>query len=235
MINKSFIEKLTGYWFYKSRFLPAGVSLKHDIGRFNHGPLKTIFDVGANVGQTFFSFSNDFPGSHIYCFEPVDKTFRQLIGNTGNRAIHENFAFGETEGQKEISLFSDWSGGNSLNESSMCQEENAEKQVITIKTIDNYCLEKGIPHLDLLKIDTEGYELNVLRGADAMLREKKISFILCETGFLRKNLRNTNFSELAEFLAGYGYFTYAVYSGGTEDWDKGMCYGNVLFVNSEMK
>lgn len=234
---KALLEKLTGYWFYKSADLPAGVSLKHDLNRFDQKALNIFFDVGANTGQTAKAFDDDFSPARIYCFEPVNETFEKLKNNCRHlqNVIPENFAFGESQGQKQISLFADWDGGNSLNEESMCQDKNAATQTVVINTVDNYCAEKAIKHIDLLKIDTEGYELNVLQGATGMLKEKKISFILCEAGYLKKNMRNTQLSALCEHLATFGYFIFAIYNGGTEDWDKGMCYSNVLFVNAALK
>jgi len=238
MTTKQIIENLTGYWIHKKKYLPMGTSLQNDIvNRFNYKKLDIIFDIGSNIGQTHKAFKQDFPKSKIYCFEPINKTFEVLqknIMDVDKNAILENFAFGESIGEKEVSLFDEWDVLNSLNDSLMNKSKDATKQTVSIDTVDNYCLNKNIKKIDLLKIDTEGYELNVLKGTDKLLKSKNVSFILCEVGFLNKNVRNTNFSALSEFLAEYEYFFVSMYNGSNEFWNKGLYYGNALFANSDL-
>src|SRR6476661_6549330 len=64
--------------------LPRGVSLRMDVARFLPSlRLDIIFDVGANVGQSATAYVTEFPKSLVYCFEPVDETFRLLQENVG--------------------------------------------------------------------------------------------------------------------------------------------------------
>jgi len=231
------IEKITGYWFHKINDLPIGADLRVDITqRFSYKNLEIIFDVGANIGQTYFYFKRDFPKAKIYCFEPVNTTFKKLKENVNedNKIVLENFAFGEAAGEKQIRLFNGNNGLNSLNEESMNPLPDAALQMIKIETIDNYCKLHNIKKIDLLKIDTEGYEINVLKGAHDLLSVKKISFVYCEAGFLKNNKRHTNFSEAAEFLAAYNYYFVGLYNGSSDDWRQGLYYGNALFCHTAL-
>jgi hypothetical protein len=59
---------------------------------------------------------------------------------------------------------------------------NFNEELIKLDTIDNYCTQKNIAHIDFLKIDVEGFELNVLKGAKKMLENNAIEFIQFEFG-----------------------------------------------------
>ena len=74
--------KLTGYWIYKHRDIPIGCDIESDLQKRVFQNIKTIFDVGANIGQTAIKFNRSFKESIIYCFEPVNKPFKQLSFNT---------------------------------------------------------------------------------------------------------------------------------------------------------
>lgn len=227
----------TGYWIHKTSTLPIGADLYLDIHkRIKYGPMTTMFDVGANTGQTWEWFRNNERGAKIYCFEPVMKTFGDLKIKTANdkNCIIENIAFGEVGGEKMIRLFDQHSALNSLKEELMNTDDNAREEMIKIDTIDNYCKKRKIIKIDLLKIDTEGYEFNVLEGANDMMSAGKISLIYCEIGILKKNLRNTNLGELTEWLAKKNYHFLGLYQMVTNGWKTGDYFGNALFVHKEI-
>ena len=89
----------------------------------------------------------------------------------------------------------------------------------------------NINRIDLLKIDTEGFELEVLQGAGKMLDDGSISFIYAEVGFQSQNTRNTGFKELIHFLEPKGFLFYALYQLDAHDWNTGNHLGNALFVH----
>ena len=245
MINgkriKNFIERFTGYWVYKKKYLPYGISLKLDItNRFNYNTMDVIFDVGANIGQTFDTMRADFPQAKIYCFEPIFDTYKLLVENVAKskHIVLENFAFGAFEGQQEVRLYeNDTSNLNSLKQGVMNKAVTAKTQHVIVKTINAYCVKNNIKHIDILKIDTEGYELEVLKGAESLLSSHSISFILCEVGFLHQNHRNTNFSVLCEYLARFNYNFVALHnvSGWKDHIHNGNSYGNALFVSKSLE
>ncbi len=234
---KQLIEKYTGYWIYKTAYLPIGSDLRIDITKkLNYKKLLTIFDVGANIGQTYNRFRKDFPGSIIYCFEPILGTFNKLRHNIGHKpnVKLENLALGEKAGQKKIKLFSDWDVLNSLRDDIMNEHENAEEEIVNIDTLDAYCQANSITKIDLLKIDTEGYELNVIEGAKELISRGSISLLFCEVGFITKDNRHTNFSELSEMLALKNYYFYGIYDLNDQDWLSGNSYGNALYAHSSV-
>lgn len=234
---KKIFQQLTGYWIHKIKSLPVGVDLFYDTTiRLNHGPLTTIFDVGANEGQTLEWMRHHQPAAKFYCFEPVHSAFQKLKKNAAqdHNCITENIAFGEAAGEKTIRLFETYSVLNSLKDELMSTEKNAKEEVIKIDTIDAYCKAKSIKQIDLLKIDTEGYELKVLEGADNMIANHQITFIYCEVGFQRSNQRNTWFPDLLTYLDSKGYYFFGMYDLSSHDWKRGNLFGNALFASKKL-
>jgi len=236
-ILKRVFSYVTGYWIHKISSLPVGANLFIDIHkRMNYGPLTTMFDVGANIGQTCEWFRYNEGNAKIYCFEPVAETYRQLKNKAGDdkNCVFENIAFGEVPGEKCIKVYDEYSFLNSLKEELMNQDSNAREEIIKIDTVDNYCSIKGITKIDLLKIDTEGYELNVLTGAKQMLSNASISFIYCEVGFLKREKRHTNFGDLTEWLAEKNYHFVGLYELSLHAWKQNSYFGNALYVYKDI-
>ncbi len=215
--------------------LPVGADLFIDIDdKIKYRSLNVIFDVGANIGQSNEYFRFHTAKSKIYSFEPVQSTFAQLQRNVRNdrNCVLENMALGDEAGEKTIRLFdSDMTVLNSLRDDVMNNAANAREETIRIDTLDHYCSVHNIKKIDLLKIDTEGFEINVLKGAEQMLQNGHISFVYCETGFQQSNQRNTYFPELTEFLSKHDYYFFGLYQMDYNDWKRGNGLGNALYIH----
>ncbi|MDZ4846564.1 MAG: FkbM family methyltransferase [Chitinophagales bacterium] len=227
---------LSGYWIYKKKDIPIGCDLSNDLKNKISLPLKTVFDVGANIGQTSIKFRESFPAAAIYAFEPVKKTFRELTDNTKGltRVQCFNVALGEKAESVEIDVFEgDASVFNSLKKEAQNTTGNA-KETISVTTGDLFCKEYRIPEIDLLKIDTEGYEIQVLQGFRNMIATSKIKAIFCEVGFTPANTRNTYINDLIDFASKHNFKFYGVYEVSNLQIKAGNNYGNVLFLNNEV-
>lgn len=235
---KKIITKTTGYWLHKQSNLPVGADLFVDIHhKIRYPTLHTLFDVGANVGQTRKYFRFHVPAAKIYSFEPVKNTYEQLKSSAAGdvNCVLENMALGDEAGEKTIRLFDgDMTVLNSLRDDVMNNAANAKEETIRIDTLDHYCNTHNIPKVDLLKIDTEGFEINVLKGAEQMLQNGRISFVYCETGFQQSNQRNTYFPTLTEYLAKRDYFFFGLYQMDYHDWKRGNGLGNALYVHQSV-
>lgn len=215
-----------------------GADLFVDISyKINYPSLDVIFDVGANVGQSRSYFRYHLPGAKIYSFEPVKATYQQLKSSAekDKNCVLENIAFGDEAGEKTIRLFdSDLTVLNSLRDDVMNNSGNAKEETIRIDTLDHYCSVHNIQKIDLLKIDTEGFEINVLKGAEQMLQNGTISFVYCETGFQQTNQRNTYFPLLTEYLAKHGYYFFGLYNTDYHDWKRGNHLANALYIHQSV-
>ena len=234
---KKIFQKLTGYWIFKIETLPVGADFFVDVcKKIGYPAMDTIFDVGANVGQTVEWLRGGEPFAKIYCFEPVSTTFKELVNKKGGdkNCIFEQLALGDTENEVVIKVFEGRSGWNSLRPDLMNNDANGRKEVVKETTLDAYCKKNNIKRIDLLKIDTEGFELNVLEGAKEMIKENGISMIYAEVGFQSMNPRNTNFARLSEWLDKNNFYFLGLYQLWGAEWHLGKYFGNALFVHKDI-
>ena len=83
-----------------------------------------------------------------------------------------------------------------------------------IDTLDEYCKNNKIDKIDLLKIDTQGFEPEVLKGSHNMLSEQKIKILEVELilGFAYK--KNLDFFDIEKYLSPYGYKLISISNSG---------------------
>jgi len=163
-----------------------------------------IFDIGANIGQFSGIAKAVLKGRPytIHCFEPGRHTFDQLreyIGDDNSFRLN-NFALGQNTGN--TSLFYDEVGSGLASMTKRNLEHLGidfnRSESVSVDTVDNYCDQAQINKIDLLKMDVEGHELDVLKGAARLLDDRRIDSILFEFGGCNIDTRT--------FLRDYYYF-----------------------------
>src|SRR5688572_23240736 len=104
-----FVQNKLGYWFYKSKHLPIGTDIGIDLSKKLNFPIKTIVDIGANIGQSALYYRELFPESTIYCYEPIPAIYDQLKQKTRNDSAIHSFqnGVGASPGELEIVLLED--------------------------------------------------------------------------------------------------------------------------------
>lgn len=224
------IIDLTGYYVYKQKDMPIGNDLISDIKTKLRIPINIIFDVGANVGQTTMKFKNSFNNASIFSFEPITETYNELVTKTRTieKVYCQKLALGEKKEVIEIEVFKkDDSVLNSLKKAAQCK--GGKTQLVHVTTGDMFCNDNDIDNIDFLKIDTEGYEIEVLNGFNNMIKNNKIKAIYCECGFSPNNERNTFINNLITFAYKNGFRFYGLYEVSFTS-----NYGNILFVNDNI-
>jgi FkbM family methyltransferase len=142
-----------------------------------------VVDVGANVGEWSNSILAMRPLARIHMFEPVGGTFAKLTSSSWPPGtILTKAAVGEEVGQATLLTGQDFAGSNSIYRRTGVQVKIASEEIVPCITLDEYCREKSIQSLAYVKIDVEGHELAVIRGAASLLRAEKIDAIQFEYG-----------------------------------------------------
>jgi FkbM family methyltransferase len=238
-IIKKHVEKLTNTHILRS--VPQGIDPVRDIANFlPRYRADIVFDIGANVGQSSTLYLTKFPTSHIYCFEPVSDTFRQLQNNLeGNKRVDcYQLAFGSAKSQGKMVL----QGNSDMCSLFVSDEVIPQNAVLTesvdIVTIDEFCHVQEIDRINYLKIDTEGGDLEVLRGAVKMLAEQRIDCVQVEAGMNPGNHKHVPLEFLKEFLESHRYFLFGIYEQVSEKWLNGephLRFANLLFISHRIK
>ena len=142
------------------------------------GSSPIIFDVGANQGQTILKIKSLFPDSNLHSFEPSKICFKELSQKFENneKLILNNLAVGAERGVLEFNEYS-WSALNSFLKRAYSKSGIIDSYFVDIITVDDYCRKNNIRYINLLKTDTEGFELNVLKGASKMMSKNKVQFV----------------------------------------------------------
>ena len=178
-----------------------------------------IFDVGSHRGESIDYFIKLKNLKKIQSFEPQKDIFLVLKKKykNNNKVILNQVALSQNENYKDfyINDLSSTSSFSRLNKKSLwlkiknriLNKKNPIISKIKIRslTIDKFIKQKKIKKIDLLKIDTEGHELEVLKGALKTIKEHKVKFILIELHF-SKMYQNYSKKKIESFLAKNNFF-----------------------------
>jgi FkbM family methyltransferase len=225
----------TGVWFYDVKKLPVGTYLHYFLKYRTKIDFSIVFDVGANDGSTAIHFKEFFPDATIYCFEPVSTTFSRLSSNVNKYAdiIGYKLAFGDKEEFLNVSILPEHqSVANTLTKISDKSQQDETVERIEVQTLDLFLSKHPeINHIDLLKIDTEGYDLRVLMGASKAIEEGKIKAIYTEVGFSINNKLHVHLSDMISFCESHQFVFMGLFSVDIRHspWDRH--FGNALFIH----
>jgi len=206
--------------------------------------LKTIFDLGAHVGETACSYAENFQCASIHSFEPHPQTFCLLQANVRRfpNVNTLNVAVGEKEGTVALHV-NQFSATNSLLPNVNELKEGAVaaamrpvgKVTISLCSLDSYCRDQNVSFIDLLKMDVQGYELHVLRGARRLLAEGRIALIYSEVQFEALYEGQAYFQDVYAELMRHGIQLVDLY-GHNRSLYSALRWCDALFVNpSAMK
>ena len=185
--------------------------------KLNKKPL-IIIDIGAHIGETINLFYNNFTIENILAFEANPVVFKKLEKkikkiNNKNKISLFNLGLGEKEENKVLSIFNDTSSStyNTIDEKteyykrkkkflSLFSKNILQKKISTnILPLSKINQVNDLKNIDILKIDTEGYELNILKG---IYKDhfNKIKYIYFEHHYDLMIKKNYKYSDIKIFL-----------------------------------
>lgn len=215
---------LGGYVLWKRKFLRFGIDPFLDVQRLSNfwgTKVDIVFDVGANDGGFVQGALLSLPEAEFHCFEPHPRTFQRLTDAVRNvRVRAHNLALGDKRGPAAFYEYASEGSDTLINsmvpDAPFALHGGFRHRPITVHcdTLESFCSEHEIDRIDVLKIDVEGFELQVLWGAESVLRQKKVGFIYLEYNDIAPLPNGTGgaLAPIAEYLAKFGYRCVATYT-----------------------
>ena len=214
------------------------------ITKINENPI--IFDVGGNKGQSVTKYKKIFKNPIIHTFEPIKSQFNiiyEKFKNDKNVKLN-NYALGEIVGEKDfnISAQTGASSFNKINQNSKWIEVRSKEYKTTINkfvsttkvkifTLDDYFLNNNIDKIDLLKIDTQGYEDKVLQGSINTLKKNKIKAVVTELMFDNVYDKYLTFSDIEKFLLPNNFRMVGIYLSSNSLFGNLTFFADILYLN----
>ncbi len=174
------------------------------------------FDVGANKGLWSKAVIEESTAAGVkaivHAFEPVPAIFDILVSKLppSSSFLPLRLAMSNKEGTARMRVYEGDGGGDTLN-----PREDGETIEVSITTVAAYASEIDVPTIHFLKIDAEGHDLEVIRGALPLLKTGQISILQFEYNF-RWLFSQSNFFSLFKLLDGLNYYVARVIPTGLE-------------------
>ena len=199
-------------------------------------PAPVVLDIGANEGQTALSLAQMAPSARIWSFEPNGQVFNVLVERTkGNPGITPvRAAVGAAPGKAMLQVT-----GATVNSSLLDYDKPTggdsvmRAEEVDVITLDQFCATKGLDQITVLKIDAQGFDLEVLKGAEKLLAEGKVSAVFVEVLFVPMYTGQGSFEDIYRFITGHGLKFCGLY-GLNRERDFYIHWGDALFVHPSM-
>lgn len=156
---------------------------------------KVIYDIGANKGKWSDLYRRKFPNATLYSFEANPKL--------NPKSAHKNFnvALYHTDNMEldfYVNTMTHHTTGNSFYKENTKQYDNESSIKLKTKKLDTLVMEEDLKLPDALKIDTQGAELDILKGASKCVENAKV--IMTEMSLYEYNRNGASFDEVNTFL-----------------------------------
>jgi len=205
--------------------------LSNAYGRKTH----IAFDIGANIGITAIEMLEHFDS--VYAFECHPSSFKALEQNLiGTRGHAFEVALSNAPGLKTLNDYGGKRHTNSLTSNARYavrfNQKVAELQVTT-NTIDRFSMDNSISTIDLLKIDTEGHDFSVIKGAERMFASNSVAFVYFEFNDFNQESGSSggSLNEITDYLSKFGFQFVATYTDYILTDQKMFVVANALLFN----
>ncbi len=172
----------------------------------------TVFDVGAHKGEWSTYASTLFSLNNVYAFEPIPNLYKEL--NLNKKWHVFPYAISAKEGMASLTFYETIPALTSLyNRFETLPHLPYSTITVPTITLDIFCQKNGIKLINFLKIDTEGSELDVLKGSLDLLTNRAINYIQFEYGGTYRDAKIT-LKEVYALLRNHGYEVFYITQKG---------------------
>lgn len=172
-------------------------------------PGMTFLDVGANVGYySAMAAECVGPEGRVIAFEPAEYAFFRLrrMVSVNRLTWVKVYPCGLSDAPGQMTLYGGAEDDPLRNHTAtMVPNENPHRRLVEIDTLDRFAERLEIRHIDLIKIDVDGLEMQVLRGAEELIDDGRIDHILIECNEYWLERMNTSTAEITEHLRSKGF------------------------------
>jgi FkbM family methyltransferase len=169
----------------------TGIDLVRDLRIVLGTSTPVCLDVGANRGQTIELLQRTFARPTIHAFEPSAAMLGLLRARGDGDQVHlHGFALGRRKERREFIHYSQPELSSFLPLAADAQNPFrdvavAGREPVEVRTVDDFVAERAMARVDLLKIDTQGFDADVIDGAAASLRDGIVGAVLIELNYIR--------------------------------------------------
>jgi len=189
--------------------------------------------VGGHTEESIVRFRNLYRKSIIHSFEPSKKNFMILKKYENLETKINNFALGNINEMKNFYINkNDSTSGFYKFFDNKNIRENISKEIVQIKTLDEYIKGNNIKFVDILKIDVQGFESQVLRGAIKTL-ENQIKIVELEIIFINYYEKKSSFSEIENILMPLGFELYTISTPALEETSSRLKWLDAIYISSK--
>ncbi|MBL7846683.1 MAG: FkbM family methyltransferase [Cyclobacteriaceae bacterium] len=201
---------------------------------------EVIVDGGANIGFVTHQFRKSFPKAKIISIEPSDKVFQKLkeAYKADTAVLPLNVGISAAPGTMEFNVNANTGTSSFLHpnayHASHLAKTKLETRTIRTISLDSLAAENNLDRIDILKLDIEGYELEALKGAEALLAKQHVRAILLEVNLIESYERQPLFFEIAAYLHQRNYFAFNFY-GFHESKLRQSILTNLIFLSGDFR
>lgn len=175
----------------------ASWSLKGFLNWAKDVDLKVIYDIGSHIGEFTKIAQQAFPNATYHLFEP-NVVHNDWVKDLGR--VHNLYLSNEV---KQAEFYSSNISSDSFYKEFTGIHENVEPLKVTTTALDGYVKEQGLEYPDLIKIDTQGAEIEILEGAKECA--KRAQFIILECPVVEYNRNGMLFNDYIAYMFSIGY------------------------------
>ncbi|HAN45689.1 MAG TPA: hypothetical protein DCQ32_03960 [Cyanobacteria bacterium UBA8156] len=194
---------------------------------------QTFVDVGANVGHWSAAFCQAMPAQgQGLLFEPAVGAHQILQQRFADDPRIETVAAALSDTVGTAQFYEEPNAGETSSLVAQHSQGQAQVRWVPVTTLDRAIAERGWERVDFVKIDAEGYDFQVLRGAQHLLQHQKIGSLQFEYNAPWALVGSTLGAAL-NFLQGFGYQTFLLKAAGLHRFDYakyGEFFGYANFV-----